>query len=628
MKSPARFLYCVPVFCAISASAFAQAQAPQPPAAQQTPLEFNARPAVKNLDWPEQAVRAKSGMVVSDEELASTAGVAILKRGGNAVDAAVAVGFALAVVEPEAGNIGGGGFMLVRMNDGRAKFVDYRETAPASSSRDMYSKMDHLPDVDPSLVGYRAIAVPGTVAGLALALKTYGTMKLAEVMQPAIDLAENGFPVSARLSQLFQEDAKTLQMFPASRRIFLKRGLYYDPGEVLKQPELAATLKRIAQAGAGDFYHGKLAHALADEMKREGGLVTYADLEHYEPKLRDPLLATYRYGGHDWQLVTSPPPSSGGVAMIESLNILDPYELKGWQDTQSVHLVIEAMRRAFADRAAFLADPDYSKIPVRGLTSRCYAEVRRKTIDPIDASSSEKTGAGDPAAFENADPNSPCPAVVALNEDSSRENYEIAAKRALAEVGHTNTTHFSVVDAAGNAVANTYTLDDSFGSAVTSEGGFLLNDEMDDFTAHPGEPNLFGLVQSEANTIGPGKRPLSSMTPTIVLRDGQLSFVTGSPGGPTIISTVMLTVINWIRLNMEAQAAINAPRFHQQWLPDSVLLEPFISDAVVSGLQDRGYTISPNRRFIGEDEAIAIDPDTKERLGAADPRRDGKAAGY
>jgi gamma-glutamyltranspeptidase/glutathione hydrolase len=566
-------------------------------------------------------------MVVSDEELASAAGAAILKRGGNAVDAAVAVGFALAVVEPEAGNIGGGGFMLVRMNDGRTKFVDYRETAPAGASRDMYLKMDHLPDIDPSLVGYRAVGVPGTVAGLALALKTYGTMKLSDVMAPAIELAQNGFPVSARLSQLLQEDAKTLQMFAASRRIFLKGGSYYDPGDILKQPELAATLKRIAQAGAGDFYRGKLAHELADEMKREGGLVTFADLEHYEPKLRDPLTATYRYGGHDWQLLTSPPPSSGGVAMIEAMNILDPFELKGWDDTQSVHLVIEAMRRSFADRAAFLADPDFAKIPVRGLTSRCYADIRRKSIDPIDASTSAKVGSGDPEAFEKADASAPCPASASTTTASPEFN-GLATERALAEVGHTHTTHFSVVDAAGNAVANTYTLNDSFGSSVTSEGGFLLNDEMDDFTAHPGEPNLFGLVQSEANTIGPGKRPLSSMTPTIVLRDGQLSFVTGSPGGPTIISAVMLTVINWMRLEMGAQAAINAPRFHQQWMPDVVTLEPLIPDSVVSGLGDRGYSISPNRHWLGEVEAIGIDPDTKERLGAADPRRMGHAVGY
>ncbi len=624
MNISGRFSLFLLASCLLSPVSFGQAPANS---ASSSPREYNARPATKYLDWPREAVRGAHAMVVSDEELASAAGAAILKRGGNAVDAAVAVGFVLAVVEPEAGNIGGGGFMLVRMNDGRTKFIDYRETAPAAASRDMYSKMDHLPDVDPSLVGYRAAGVPGTVAGLALALKTYGTMKLADVIAPAIELAQNGFPVSARLSQLFQEEAKTLQMFPASRRIFLKGGLYYDPGETLKQPELAATLKRIAQAGAGDFYRGKLAHELADEMKREGGLINFVDLEHYEPKLRDPLTATYRYGGHDWQLVTSPPPSSGGVAIIEALNILDPFELKGWDDTQSVHLVIEAMRRAFADRAAFLADPDFAKIPVRGLTSRCYADLRRKSIDAIDASTSAKIGAGDPAAFENTYANAPCPVSAAIGTPAAK-SYAIAAGRALAEVGRTHTTHFSVVDAAGNAVANTYTLNDSFGSSVTSEGGFLLNDEMDDFTAHPGQPNLFGLVQSEANTIGPGKRPLSSMTPTIVLRDGQLSFVTGSPGGPTIISAVMLTVIDWIRLGLGAQAAINAPRFHQQWLPDVVDLEPLIPDSVVSGLADRGYTVSPNRHWLGEVEAIGIDPDTKERLGAADPRRMGKAVGY
>ena len=457
-------------------------------------------------------------------------------------------------------------------------------------------------------------------------------MKLADVMAPAIALAENGFPISPRLTQLFQEDAKTLQMFAASRRIFLKGGLYFEQGEWLKQPELAATLRRIAQAGAGDFYRGKLAHELADEMKREGGLVTFADLEHYEPKIRDVLTANYRYGGHDWQVLTSPPPSSGGVAMIEMLNILEPLELKGWDDTPSVHFTVEAMRRAFADRAAFLADPDFAKIPVRGLTSHCYADVRRKTIDPVDASSSAKVGPGDPAAFENAAADAPCPAAAGGASVSQflpgSAEYDAADAAAMAEIGHMNTTHFSVVDAAGNAVANTYTLNDSFGSSVTSEGGFLLNDEMDDFTAHPGEPNMFGLVQSEANTIGPGKRPLSSMTPTIVLRDGQLSFVTGSPGGPTIISAVTLTVIDWMRLGMTAQGAVNAPRFHQQWMPDTVMLEPLIPDAVVKQLEASGDTINAQRNFIGQVEAIGIDPDTKERLGAGDPRRDGKAIGF
>lgn len=567
-------------------------------------------------------------MVVSDEELASAAGAEMMKRGGNAVDAAVAVGFVLAVVEPEAGNIGGGGFMLVRMNDGRTKFLDYRETAPAASSRDMYAKMDHLPGINPSLVGYRAVAVPGTVAGLAMALKMYGTMKLADVMAPAIDLAVNGFPVSPRLARLFEEDAKTLQVFAASRRTFLKGGLFYEPGEILRQPQLAETLRQIAKNGAADFYRGKIAHELAAEMNREGGLITLADLEHYEPKVRDALTASYKFNGHDWQVLTSPPPSSGGVAMIEALNILDPVELKSWDDAESVHWVVEAMRRSFADRAAYLADPDFSKIPTRGLTSRCYADLLRKSIDPVNASSSEKIGAGNPAPFENLAPGAGCPSVSATATSPHLEDSAEAANRALGEVGHRHTTHFSVVDAAGNAVANTYTLNDSFGSSVTSSGGFLLNDEMDDFTAHPGSPNMFGLLQSEANSIGPGKRPLSSMTPTILLRDGELSFVTGSPGGPTIISAVLLTVINWSRLQMGAQAAINAPRFHEQWLPEPVELEPFISDGVRESLQAQGYTVSPDRNFIGEVEAIGIDPSTKERLGAPDERRSGSAVGF
>ncbi len=613
-------------FGAGAAALHAQQPAQSAPAA--TPREFSARPATKYLDWPKEAVRAPKAMVVSDEQLASAAGAEIMKRGGNAIDAAVAVGFVLAVIEPEAGNIGGGGFMLVRMNDGRTKFLDYRETAPAAASRDMYAKMDHLPGVDPSLVGYRAVAVPGTVAGLSMALKMYGTMKLADVMAPAIDLADKGFPVSPRLARLLEEDAKTLQIFAASRRTFLKGGLFYEPGEILKQPELAETLRQIAKAGAVDFYRGKIAHEFAAEMKREGGLITLADLEHYEPKVRDALTADYKFNGHDWQVITSPPPSSGGVAMIEMLNILNPVELKSWEDADSVHWTIEAMRRAFADRAAFLADPDFAKIPVRGLTSRCYADARRKSIDPVDASSSAKIGAGDPAAYENLAADAPCPAVAATAGAASGVESLEAANRSLAQVGHTHTTHFSVVDAAGNAVANTYTLNDLFGSSVTSSGGFLLNDEMDDFTAHPGEPNMFGLMQSEANSIGPGKRPLSSMTPTILLRDGELSFVTGSPGGPTIISAVMLTVINWARFQMDAQSAINAPRFHQQWLPEPVELEPFISEGVLESLQARGYPISPDRHFMGEVEAIGIDPATKERLGAADPRRDGKAVGF
>jgi gamma-glutamyltranspeptidase/glutathione hydrolase len=581
----------------------------------------------KEVDWAKIPVRAGKGMVVSDESLASAAGIEIMKRGGNAVDAAVAVAFALAVVEPEAGNIGGGGFMLVRLKNGQSHFVDYRETAPKKSSRDMYSTGDTATDKDASLVGWKSVAVPGTVAGLALALKTYGTKKLPEVMAPAIQLAENGFPLGARLAAQLQDESATLGRFSATKRIFLKDGAFYKSGETLRQPELAATLRRIAKKGPNEFYRGKTAHGLAAEMQREGGLITLDDLANYQAKIREPLLANYKSGGHNWQMITSPPPSSGGVAMIEEMNILEPIELKGWDDAQSVHWVVEAMRRAFADRAEFLADPDFAKIPVRGLTSICYADVLRRSIDPTRASDSKSVKAGNPAVYEaERSANAPCPVVA--DTAASRESRD-AERRALTEAargGHT--THFSVVDAAGNAVANTYTLNDSFGSAVTSGNGFLLNDEMDDFTAHPGSPNMFGLIQSESNTIAPGKRPLSSMVPTILLRDGQLSFVTGSPGGPTIISSTLLSILNWMRLGMDAQSAINAPRFHQQWLPDFVGMEPIFSDSVAKDLESRGYKLFPARAWIGEVEAIGIDPNTGERLGAADQRRKGSAIGY
>jgi gamma-glutamyltranspeptidase / glutathione hydrolase len=596
----------------------------------QQPREFAQPPNGAHAGWPTESVRAKNGMAVSDEKLASDAGVEIMKAGGNAVDAAVAVAFALAVVEPEAGNIGGGGFMLVRLAGGQTAFVDYREVAPAKATRDMYRKPDGSDDAKASLIGYRSVGVPGTVAGLALALKTYGTMKLPQVMAPAIRLAEEGFPVGERLVAVLHGSESTLDGFTNSRRIFLKDGMYYKAGEILKQPELAETLRRIAKNGPGEFYRGRTAHRLANEMMREGGIVTLDDLAHYAPKIRVPLTADYESNGHKWEVITSPPPSSGGVATIEALNILAPVKLTSWDDEESVHWVVEAMRRAFADRAALLADPDFAKIPVAGLTSTCYADALRATIDPVRASSSAKIGAGNPAAYEDAkSPDGKC-ALSASGGAKSGDPGEAAA-RALAEAalgGHT--THFSVVDAAGNAVANTYTLNDSFGSGATTVDGYLLNDEMDDFTAHPGSPNMFGLIQSEANAIGPGKRPLSSMMPTIVLRDGQLSFVTGSPGGPRIISATLLTILNWMRLGMDAQAAINAPRFHQQWLPDFVLLEPDASgdSALAKSLEGAGYQIAPRRFWIGEVEAIGIDPKTGERLGAPDARRSGVASSY
>jgi gamma-glutamyltranspeptidase/glutathione hydrolase len=574
--------------------------------------------------WPKQAVRAAHGMVVADEELGSQAGLEILKRGGNAVDAAVATAFALAVVEPAAGNIGGGGFMLIRLADGKTTFLDYRETAPGKATRDMYIGKDGKLDEEASVIGYRSVAVPGTVAGLEWALKSYGTMRLADVMAPAMRLAEEGFAVGEKLAAELEEERSGLQAFPTSKRIFLNGGRRFKSGETLRQPELSATLKHIAQNGAAEFYRGETARMLAAEMANNGGIISLDDLANYKPKVREVLHAKYESGGHAWEVWTAPPPSSGGVAIIEALNMLKDVPLKGWDDAQSVHMVVETMRRIFADRAAYLADPDYAKIPVAGLTDPCYARERAATIDPAKSSSSKNVAAGTPHVCGPSANRDAAPHLV----------------NSLAEGRHT--THFSVVDAAGNAVANTYTLNDSYGSHVTCAGGFLLNDEMDDFTAQPGAPNsLYELMQSDANAIAPGHRPLSSMTPTILLRDGKLSFVTGSPGGPTIISVTLLTVLNWMRLGMEAQAAINAPRFHHQWFPDRIRMEAEFPLSVEQALRARGYEVergwyeTPSlsddaklRKHIGLANAIGIDPQTGERLGAADPRDRGSAMGY
>src|SRR5271165_3760742 len=493
-------LTCVFLLCAFPFRAEAQAA-----------NEFHDRPDIPK-EWPSEPVRGAHGMVATDEPLASQAGVEILKRGGNAVDAAVATAFALAVVEPAAGNIGGGGFMLVRLASGKSTFFDYREVAPGKATRDMYIKPDGKLDEQASVIGYRSVAIPGTVAGLALALKTHGTMKLADVMQPAIRLAEQGFPVSVKLAREFDEERPGLQRFSMSTRIFLNGGKLFHAGDALRQPELAATLKRIAKNGPAEFYQGETAQMLARDMAAFGGLITLDDLAHYQPKIRELLHATYTIDAHRWDVFSAPPPSSGGVAVIEALNMLQDVPLKGWDDPQSVHLVVEVMRRIFADRAADLADSDFANVPVAGLTDPCYARELLATIDPSRASSSKSVHAGNPHV---------------CNQGLSAG----AAPQSIVSLGEgPHTTHFSVVDAAGNAVASTTTLNDSYGSHVSSSAGFLLNDEMDDFTTQPGVPNaLFGLIQSETNAIGPGKRPLSSMTPTILVRDAQLSFVTGSP---------------------------------------------------------------------------------------------------
>src|SRR5580693_2110749 len=426
--------------------------------AQTAPIPRELTEASKS--WPKQAVRAAHGMVVTDEQLGSQAGVEILKRGGNAVDAAVATAFALAVVEPAAGNIGGGGFMLIRLANGKTTFLDYRETAPGKATANMYIRKDGKLDEEASVIGYKSVAVPGTVAGLELALKTYGTMKLADVMAPAIRLADQGFLVSGKLASELQDESPGLQAFPTSQRIFLNNGKLFKAGDTLKQPELAATLKRIAKGGAEEFYRGETAKMLAEEMSKNGGLITLEDLANYKVKVRKVLRANYESGGHSWEVLTSPPPSSGGVAIIEALNMLQDVQLKGWDDPQSVHMVVETMRRVFADRAAYLADPDFSKVPVDGLTSDCYAKELASTIDLQHATSSKDVKAGTPHVCGVSASNQAAPQTVSLNDGP-------------------HTTHFSVVDATGNAVASTYTLNNSYGSHVTSTAGFLLNDEMD-----------------------------------------------------------------------------------------------------------------------------------------------------
>jgi gamma-glutamyltranspeptidase/glutathione hydrolase len=606
--------------CLSATLAVAQSQPPS----QQQPREYSAAGEVTNPTWPATAVRGKHAMVVCDEPLAAEAGVQILKKGGNAVDAAAAVAFALAVVEPEAGNIGGGGFMLVRMADGRTKFVDYREEAPKRATRNMYVGPDGKIIPHASTLGYLSIGVPGTVAGVALAVKTYGKLTLAEDMAPALRLARKGFPVSEKLAAGLRDSQDRLSLFPYSKQIFLKNGALYSAGETFRQPLLAATLQRIAKNGPSEFYRGQTAKDLVAQMKQNGGLISMDDLASYHAKLRDPLTGSYDARGSKWTIITSPPPSSGGIVILEVLNILKPYTLKSWDDAESVHYVIEAMRRAFADRATYLGDSDFTHVPIAGLLSPQYAAERRASIDPFKASSSKEIGAGNPAQFDNSqgEPAVGAGPVEKLSPEAAAAWMAASANKS----GHT--THFSVVDAAGNAVSNTYTLNDSYGSAVTTSDGFLLNDEMDDFTSQPGTPNMFGLLQSEANAIAPGRRPLSSMVPTIVLRNGKLSFVTGSPGGPRIISATLLTILNWAWFGMDAQQAINAPRFHQQWMPDSVFVERIFPDSVAKQLVERGYQLFPRRFWIGEVEAIGIDPKTGERLGAPDPRRQGAARGY
>jgi gamma-glutamyltranspeptidase/glutathione hydrolase len=541
-------------------------------------------------------------MVASVHQLASRAGVQMMKSGGNAVDAAVAVGFTLAVVHPQAGNLGGGGFMLVRFADGKTHFIDYREKAPGAATANMYLDTQFNVIEDASTVGYKAIGVPGSVAGMVYAEKTYGKLSLARVMAPAIKLAEEGFALAAEDARDFRED-NHLAEFPETRRIFQRDGNYYKPGEVFKQPDLARTLKRIA-ANPDDFYHGAMARELAASMQKGGGLITVDDLAHYEVKEREAVRGSYR----GYEIVSAPPPSSGGTTLLEILNILEGYDLAkfGSRSAQTMHLTLEAFRRGFFDRAEFLGDPDFSKIPVAQLIDKRYGAAWRESIDPAHASASKDLSR--PAVF------------------SQLEQYAHSSPGAVAEPDHT--THYSVVDPEGNAVAVTTTLNDSFGSRVTAEGlGFLLNDEMDDFTAKPGVPNMFGLIQGPANAIGPGKRPLSAMAPTIVLKDGKLFLVLGSPGGPRIITTVANILMGVVDYGMSIQEAVNAPRFHHQWLPDVTRVEQGFSPDIVKRLEEMGHRVEAQNGW-SDGECIMIDPKRGTRLGASDQRNNGKAVGF
>jgi len=558
---------------------------------------------------PEHAPHA---IVVSSHELASGAGVEIMQAGGNAIDAAVATGFALAVVHSGAGNLGGGGFMLIRMADGQTHFLDYREKAPAAATRDMFLDAQGNVIEGASEIGYKSIGVPGSVAGMVYAEQKFGKLTLKQVMAPAIRLARAGFALSWGEARAFQFDSY-LGKFPESRRVFQRNGDYYKPGEIFRQPDLARTLERIAEK-PDDFYHGSLARELAAAMQKGGGLITADDLARYEVKEREPVRGTYR----GYEIISAPPPSSGGTVLIESLNILEGYDLArmGDRSAQSIHYATEAFRRAFFDRAEFMGDPDFAKIPVAQLIDKKYAAAWQETIDPERATPSKDLKR--PAVF------------------SELEQYAAMHPPATAPHESNHTTHYSVMDAEGNAVAVTTTINDWFGSRVTADGlGFLLNDEMDDFSSKPGVPNSDGLIQGPANAIGPDKRPLSSMTPTIVVRDGKTVMVLGSPGSSKIITTVANVLMGVVDYGMNIQEAVNAPRFHNQWMPDVLNVEKWFSPDTVNLLRHMGYAVDIGLHngtdvspYWSDAECIAVDAKTGARLGASDGRGSGKAVGY
>lgn len=537
-----------------------------------------------------QPVHARNGMVVAMESIAADVGVQVLKNGGNAVDAAVAVGFALSVTHPFAGNLGGGGYMMIRLADGRTTFIDFREKAPEKASHDMYLDADGKLTRD-SLEGWRSSGVPGTVSGFELAQSHYGKLKWSEDMAPAIELASKGFPVSYALAESLK-GARGLARNEESKRIYQKNGTFYDVGEILTLPELAQTLTRISKNGAREFYEGETAQILAAQMEKNGGLITLSDLKNYAAVERAPLTGNYR----NYTIITAPPSSSGGILLLQMLGMLDGsgYEKGGFGAASTIHYVTEVMRRAYADRNTYVGDPDFVKVPIAGLLDPAYLLKRRESIDPEHATPSADVLPGEPAGRESSE-----------------------------------TTHFSVVDSEGNAVAVTYTLNGGFGNGITVPGaGFLLNNEMDDFASKPGEKNMFGLVQGEVNAIQPSKRPVSSMVPTIILRDGKLFMTVGAPGGSRIPTAVLQVILNVLDFHMNVQDAVDAPRFHHQWLPDRLSLEREISPDTVAILKANGYDVDYSPGVVLA-QVAAIVSDGGWLQGASDGRSAaGKASGY
>lgn len=546
-----------------------------------------------------QPVTAKNGMVVSTSSYASKVGVDILKKGGNAIDAAVAVGFALAVTYPSAGNIGGGGFMVIHFKDGENTTIDFREKAPLSADKDMYLNEagEFFPEL--SQEGTTSAGVPGSVSGLIYALKKYGTLPLTEIIQPAIDLAKNGWKLEERDARYFNENLPRFEKYPSSLKVFSKDGESYREGDLFTQPDLAWTLEQIKENGRDGFYKGKVADLLVDQVSSLGGYITLADLEKYQPMEREPITGNYR----GYEIVSMPPPSSGGIALVELLNILENYDLakEGWGSSGYIHHLVEAMKYVYADRTYHLGDEDFYPVPKEKLLSKHYAKTIFDKIEEV------KNRAVPSAEISGLD--------VSLFQES------------------TETTHYSVYDAFGNAVSTTTTINSAFGSKIVVDGaGFLLNNEMDDFSGKSGTQNQFGLLGTEANSIMPEKRMLSSMTPTIILKDGKPYIIIGSPGGSTIITVVLQVILNCIDFPMNIQEAVEMPRIHHQWFPDSIYYEQkALNEEVKEELVDMGYAfIDEGAEFLilGISEGIMIDRINNFISGASDPRGGGLAAGY